>query len=221
MKHTTTLLFAAGCLTASAHAQIDGPFWYVGLHGGTYTVTEKGFGTSVDIIDGISFGFEAEDRFDAGYAVGGLIGRQLTPWFGIEGEYTLRNAPFSRAPDVGDDDLETHAFFANLVFRWPTTIPIEVYGAIGGGLVANNYDLLLENSDTGEPERVASFDNSIAVQIKGGADWFISDRQSIGIEVGWHRGQDATAEVKGAFIREEYFFEVGGVTAAMTLKRRF
>lgn len=220
MKVLISSVFTAGCLAASAQAQLGGPFWYAGLHGGYYEVTEKGFGASVEIFDGISFGFEAEDRFDSGYAVGGVFGRQLTPWFGVEGEYTLRNAPFSYTPDVGDDDLETHAFFANLIFRWPTSKPIEVYGAIGGGYVANNYDLLLDNQ-MGEPERVSTFSNSLAFQLKGGADWFISDRQSLGLEIGWHRGEDATAEVKNETSSEEYFFEVGGVTALVTMKRRF
>jgi hypothetical protein len=153
MKYLTTTLIAAGCLTTSAHAQLNGPFWYGGIHGGYYEVTETGFASSVPFLGDTAFTFEGEDDFDLGDAVGAVFGRQLTPWFGVEAEYTLRNAPFGYDVEIGDDYLETHAFFGNLVFRWPTSEPIEVYGAIGAGLVANSYDLLLRNEETGDDER--------------------------------------------------------------------
>lgn len=228
MKYMTSIIAAAGCLTPSAHAQLNGPFWYAGAQGGLYKVTEKQSGIRASIpdpftgqpIDGFGFAFYGEDDFETGYAVGAVLGRQLTPWFGTEAEYTFRNASFENAPDVGDDGIETHAFFGNLMFRWPTSKPVEFYGGVGAGFVANNYDLLLDGDADGEFERVSSFDNSWAVQVKGGFDWFVTDRQSFGFEASWHRGFDATADIPDSG-GSEAFFEVGGVTAFVTVKRRF
>ena len=228
MKNLTTIIATAGCLTTSAHAQLNGPFWYAGVQGGLYQVTENVSGIRTPIIDPVTgepiegFGIDiyGEDDFENGYAIGAVFGRQFTSWFSAEAEYMLRNAKLEHAPEIGDEDIETHGFFANVIFRWPTTKPIEFYGGAGAGFVANDYDLLIANEATGEFERVSSFGNSWAIQVKGGFDWFVTDRQSVGIEGNWHRGLDAEADIPDTD-GYEAFFEVGGVTALLTMKRRF
>jgi hypothetical protein len=217
-------------MTAPAHAQLDKPFWYAGVHGGAYYVTETQYGVTGPYVDPL-FGFEfdglhqrlsVEETYDIGYAIGGVVGRQFTPWIGLEGEYTLRKADYDENRLL-TDGTETHAFFGNLILRWPTTKPIEFYAGFGGGFVANNYRLVSASSTDGDAvieEEGASFDNSWALQVKGGLDWFVTDRQSFGLEAGYHRGQDAKAEdIDDA--RFDSFFEIGGATILFTAKSRF
>lgn len=228
MKHLTSFIAAAGCLTTSAYAQLDGPFWYAGAQGGLYIVTEKQSGVQAsfldpltgETIDGMGFTFYGEDDFKNGYAVGAVFGRQFTPWFALEADYTFRKARFEHAREAGDDGIETQGFFGNLMFRWPNSKPVEFYSGVGAGFLANNYDLLLESDVDGEFERVSSFSDSWALQVKGGIDWFVTDRESFGIEGSWHRGIDATADIPDSG-GSEAFFEVGGATIVLTLKTRF
>jgi opacity protein-like surface antigen len=212
-------------MTTSANAQIDGPFWYAGLHGGAYHVTETEFGNDIsDLfllfpVEGARTTLTFEQEYDIGYAIGAVLGRQLTPWFGVEGEYTLRKADFDENQEF-IDGTESHAFFGNLMFRWPTSKPIEIYGGIGAGFVATNYVVLETlvddegNSSLGEK----NLSDPWGLQVKGGLDWFITDRDSLGLEAGYHKTRNARAELEDGV---DAIYELGGVSLQFTAKTRF
>ena len=209
-------------LASHASAQLAGPFTYAELHGGAFLQTRNGVGAhfTTSLEDGLDWQnaiIEEEDK-DLGFAVGAKVGRQMQPWLGFELEYTLRVAPLSEEPPVGDSDIETHALFVNQVFRWPTTKPIEPYLGIGVGYLFNNYAIDLGSEDPDAPVQYPNLDNGFAGQVFTGADLYLSDSRSLGVEVGYHLGQDFNADLGDGV---EYFVENGGASFLLTAKMRF
>lgn len=115
---------------------------------------------------------------DAGYLIGGAVGRTFANNFSLEGEVTYSNHDFDGIPA----EIDALGFFANAFYNFPVNGPVGAY--VGGGLGA----VQVGASGFGVSDEEFVFGG----QVMGGLTYAVSDGVTLFGEYRYQAAADAS-----------------------------